>query len=91
MWRNVDTYYPGRWCKMKYLLQSRRCLAHIFGLSIWGNNRVTSMRRCRPRKLRNAYRDRVWIRQVLRSWLRRLGHDLDALDRAFERHMADPR
>ena len=49
------------------------------------------MRRHRPRKPRNPYADRLWMRQVLRALLRRRGFDLDALDNAFAAAMRDDR
>jgi hypothetical protein len=47
------------------------------------------MRRCRPRKPRNCYRDTIWIRAVLRQWIHRL--HLRDLDAAFLAAMEDDR
>jgi len=54
----------------------RVCWTVILRISI---RLVTAMRRFRPRKPRNAYRDPIWIRAVLRQWIPRLRlPDLDS-------------
>jgi len=53
---------------------------------------TTEMRRCRPRKLRGRpYADRLWVRQVLRSWLRWLGGGHADLDALYNATMMDDR
>jgi hypothetical protein len=50
---------------------------------------LTEMRRYCPRKTRNCYRDAIWVRALLRSWMRRLR--LPDLDAAFLAAMEDDR
>ena len=50
---------------------------------------LTEMRRLRPRKPRNCYRDAIWVRAVLRQWIHRLR--LPDLDSEFLDALSDPR